>query len=180
MTTIGTRAPEAVLTGPVAWQRTGVIGTELVVPGPDHVSGTVVVAGREPYALDWRAGLDDDAGVVDLVVGCKGAGWTRTLEMRRTGGSWVTHPDLDAEASVLVDGSPIFLSWAMRGLGTEPVRRPVIRVAVPSLEISTTMVTFHRISESRLRVTGGGPAVTYELDRSGMVSARAGQFRRAL
>ena len=178
MTTIGTRAPEAVLTGPVAWQRTGVVGTELVVPGHDHVSGTVVVAGAEPYALDWRARLDDDARVVDLVVVRKGAGEIRTLEMSRAGGTWVTRPDLDADASVLVDGSPIFLTWAVRGLGAAPVRKPVIRVAVPSLEISTTMVTLHLISESRLRVTGDGPAVTYELDRSGMVSARAGQFRR--
>ncbi|BBH70551.1 hypothetical protein ACTI_72360 [Actinoplanes sp. OR16] len=178
MTTIGTRAPAGVFTGAVAWQRTGVVGTELVVAGSEKVSGTAVVVGEEPYALDWRAGIEDGGRVVDLDVTCRSACWTRTLAMSRTGGDWVTHPDLDPEAVVVVDGSPIFLSWVARGLGAEPVRIPTIKIGVPSLVISATTVTYHLISESRLRVTGDGPAVTYELDRSGMVSARAGQFRR--
>jgi hypothetical protein len=186
MTTIGTRAPAAILTGPVAWQRTGVVGTELVLPSPPategnaQVSGVAVVAGDDPFTLDWRAGLDEDGDVVTLAASCRGAGWTRTLDMSRTGGNWVTHPDLDPGALVRIDGSPIFLCWAMRRLrlAAEPVRIATIRVAVPSLEVTVTPMTYQLISANRLRVTGDGPAVTYELDGSGMIDSQAGRFRR--
>jgi hypothetical protein len=181
MTTIGTRARAAVLTGPVAWQRTGTVGTELVIPGgPEQASGTAVIVGGEPFTLDWQAGLDEHGGVVTLAASCRGPGFTRTLEMSRTGGSWVTHADLDPDALVRIDGSPIFLFWAMRKLelGGDPVRRATIRVAVPTLEITTIHLTYQLISANRLRVTGDGPAVTYELDESGMADSRAGHFRR--
>lgn len=182
MTTIGTRVPAIQLSVPVAWQRTGVVGTELVLPERDGARGTAVVTGPEPFVLDWRASVDDDAAVTGLVVGCRGAGWDRTLEMCRAGGRWVTHPDLDPDAVVRVDESPIFLTWVVLRLGltpdSGPVTAPTVRVAVPDLTVSVTRATFQLLSAHRLRVTGDGPAVTYELDAAGVVTSRAGSLRR--
>lgn len=193
MTTIGTRAPGIALTGPVAWQRTSAVGTELVFPGTAGAGGTAVVTGADPYTLDWRAGLDDDSAVTEFAASCKGAGGTRTLEMRRTGDGWVTTAEglgeagqapaeLDPSALILLAGSPIFLFWAVRHLGltvgSGPVDVTVIRVAVPSLTISTGPITCHLVSANRLRVTGDGPAGTYELDDSGMVTYQPGQLRQ--
>jgi hypothetical protein len=39
------------------------------------------------------------------------------------------------------------------------------------------MATFHRVSAGRLRVTGDGPAATYDLDADGIVTYQPGRWR---
>jgi hypothetical protein len=177
--------------GPLTWQRTDVVGTELVLaPG----NGTAVVHGSRPYALQWTA---DDAG---LSVTCRGGGWTRTLELQRDAVGWTCRAGETGDAGLPAPGaadpaaidpaaipritdSPIFLTWAVRQLGltaeSGPVTVPSVRVLVPSLAVVAGHTTFHLVSPNRLRVTGDGPAATYELDPAGVVAYQAGRLRLA-
>ncbi|MDI6102436.1 putative glycolipid-binding domain-containing protein [Actinoplanes sp. NEAU-A12] len=194
-----TRPLRAIPAGPVAWQRTGVIGTELVFPrggarpgatggeppGAERpgAHGTAVVAGGTPYSLQWRAVTDDDAGVQELSVSCRGADWSRTTELRRTDGDWECEgaARIDPDAVVRLADSPIFVTWALRRLGltveSGPMCVPSVRILTPSLEVVPGTATYHLVSPRRLRITGEGPAVTYELDDAGLVAYQPGNLR---
>ncbi|GAA3349460.1 hypothetical protein GCM10020358_71690 [Amorphoplanes nipponensis] len=70
--------------GPLIWQRTDRIGTELVFPpgeDPCAARGSAVVAGPVPHTSRWHADLDPDATVRALDVTCEGVGWSRTLRL---------------------------------------------------------------------------------------------------
>jgi hypothetical protein len=190
--------------GPLVWQRTGTVGTELVLrdgTAPGVVTGSVVVGGRQPYTSRWHADLDGAWRVRALTVTTEGSGWRRNLALSRTGeGSWtcgaeesgsidappagVDHPSrLDGGAVVLLADSPIFLTWAMRALRLSaesgPATAPVIRVRMPWLAVSPGESSFRRVTESKLRVAGDGPAVAYDLDAEGIVTYQPGRLRIA-
>jgi hypothetical protein len=72
--------------GPLVWQRTDTVGTELVLPsGGDGRSadGTAVVAGPVPHTTSFHADLDPRSAVRALTVTCSGVGWARTLHLSR-------------------------------------------------------------------------------------------------
>ena len=72
--------------GPLVWQRTDTVGTELVLPsGGDGGSadGTAVVAGPVPHTTSFHADLDPRSAVRALTVTCSGVGWSRTLHLSR-------------------------------------------------------------------------------------------------
>ena len=72
--------------GPLVWQRTDTVGTELVFPsGADNraADGSAVVAGPLPYTTRFHAELDTAWAVRALTVTCSGGGWSRTLRMIR-------------------------------------------------------------------------------------------------
>ena len=49
--------------GPLVWQRTGTVGTELVLrdgTAPGVVTGAVVVGGPQPYTARWHADVDGE------------------------------------------------------------------------------------------------------------------------
>ncbi|MEV6306624.1 putative glycolipid-binding domain-containing protein [Actinoplanes sp. NPDC051861] len=190
-----TMTARTLLSGPLAWQRTDVVGTELVLaPG----GGTAVVHGALPYAMTWTAEVDDDAVVRELSVTCRGGGWSRTLDLRRNAGGWTCHAAESGDAGLPAPGcadpaaipedavlrvtdSPVFVSWAVRRLAltaeSGPVTVPSARVLVPSLAVVPSATTYHLVSPKRLRVTGDGPATTYELDPSGVVAYQPGRLR---
>jgi hypothetical protein len=59
-------APSTTMAGPLAWQRTDTVGTELVLPsGADNRSadGTAVVAGPVPHTTRFHADLDTRSAV---------------------------------------------------------------------------------------------------------------------
>ncbi|MEU4428072.1 putative glycolipid-binding domain-containing protein [Actinoplanes sp. NPDC024001] len=196
----GTRPADrlaAVPAGPLAWQRTDVVGTELVFPGG---SGTAVVHGATPYAMEWHAELADGAVVRELSVTCRGSGWSRSLRLRRAAEEWACHAEesgdaglpapgapepseLAADAVIRLADSPIFVTWAARRLGltgeTGAVTVPSVRVQLPSLTVVAGTTTYHLVGPNRLRVTGDGPATTYELDPAGVVAYQAGRLRLA-
>src|SRR4051812_50058826 len=61
MATTQRRVTEARTHGPLLWQRTGTVGTELVLrdgTAPGVVTGSVVVGGSQPYTSRWHADLD--------------------------------------------------------------------------------------------------------------------------
>ncbi|GGN43327.1 hypothetical protein FHR83_001816 [Actinoplanes campanulatus] len=184
-------AVPALPAGPLAWQRTSVIGTELVIAREQCAQGTAVVTGAVPFSLGWHAELDEGSRVRELSVSCRGDGWSRSLQMHHTGGEWVIRgdesepapPEIDPEAVPRLTDSPIFVSWAIRRLGLHaepgPVSVPSVRVLVPSLDLVAGTATYHMVSPNRLRITGEGPAATYEIDNAGLVSYQPGNLRLA-
>ncbi|WP_030442220.1 putative glycolipid-binding domain-containing protein [Actinoplanes subtropicus] len=188
--------------GPLVWQRTGTVGTELVLrdgTAPGVVTGAVVVGGSRPYTARWHADLDGAWRVRALTLTTEGSGWRRNLALSRTqAGTWTCGAEqsgsidapaagvddparLDGGAVLLLDDSPIFLTWAMRTLrlsaGAGPVRAPVVRVRMPWLAVAAGESTFHRVGDAKLRVTGDGPAVAYDLDAEGIVTYQPGRLR---
>lgn len=156
--------------GPLAWQRTAVIGTELVFAAPGSAEGTAVVTGSRPHTVQWRADLAEDGAVTGLWVSCLGK------ELRLSGDD-----GLGAEVVPRLADSPIFVTWAINRLGltvaSGAVRAPSLRVVTPSLETVTGTATYHLVSPHRLRITGDGPAVTYEVDDAGLVTYQPGNLR---
>jgi hypothetical protein len=68
--------------GPLVWQRTDTVGTELVFQSgtdPRTATGNAVVAGPLPHATRFHAEIDAAWAVRDLTVACEGAGWSREL-----------------------------------------------------------------------------------------------------
>ncbi|MCU7727678.1 putative glycolipid-binding domain-containing protein [Actinoplanes sp. KI2] len=198
------RRVEARTHGPLVWQRTATVGTELVLrdgTAPGVVTGSVVVGGQQPYTSRWHADLDGAWRVRALTITTEGSGWRRNLALSRAGhGPWTCGAEesggidapaagiddpsrLDGGAVLLLADSPIFLTWAMRTLrlGAEsgPARVPVIRVLMPWLTVVTGDASFHRVSDTKLRVAGDGPAVAYDLDAEGIVTYQPGRLRIA-
>ena len=198
------RVAEARTHGPLLWQRTGTVGTELVLrdgTAPGVVTGAVVVGGPRPFTARWHADVDGAWRVRALTITTEGSGWRRNLALSRTEkGSWACGAEqagpaeappaglddparLDAGAVLLLADSPIFLTWAMRSLrlSAQPgqVRAPVIRVGMPWLTVAAGESSFHRVGEHKLRVSGDGPAVTYDLDAEGIVTYQPGRLRIA-
>ena len=188
--------------GPLVWQRTGTIGTELVLrdgAAPGVVTGSSVIGGNLPYAARWHADLDGAWRVRTLTVTTEGSGWRRNLALSRSGdGTWTCGseesgnlvglaaglPDasaLDAAAVLMLADSPIFLTWALRSLrlapGGAPVATPAVRVRMPWLAVVPGSAALHRVSEHRLRVSGDGPAATFDLDGEGIVTYQPGKLR---
>src|SRR3954451_24255417 len=106
MATTQRRVAEARTHGPLLWQRTGTVGTQLVLrdgPAPGVVTGSVVVGGPQPYTSRWHADLDGAWRVRVLTITTEGSGWRRNLAVSRTGeGSWTC----GAEASGSIDAPP--------------------------------------------------------------------------
>jgi hypothetical protein len=197
--TTGTRRE----TGALIWQRTGMIGTELVVGDggdPPMVSGSAVIGGPLPYATRWHAELDGEWRVRALTVTAEGAGWQRRLALSRGDDGWTAGSEASGEAAgpppgiedptrladvdvLLLSDSPIFLTWAVRHLGCTaeagPVTVPTARVRLPWLTVVPAPSTFQRVGEHRLRVSGDGPVATYDLDADGIVTYQAGRLRIA-
>jgi hypothetical protein len=198
------RVTEARTHGPLVWQRTGTVGTELVLRdgvAPGVVTGAIVVGGRQPFTSRWHADIDGAWRVRALTVTTEGSGWRRNLALSRADdGRWscgveqsgqVAAPPagiddtarLDDDAVLLLTDSPIFLTWAARALKLEPdaaaATTPVIRVSMPWLTVVPGDLTFHRVSDHRLRVAGDGPATSYDLDAEGIVTYQAGRLRIA-
>jgi hypothetical protein len=195
------RVVQARTHGPLVWQRTGTIGTELVLRdggAAGVVTGSAVVGGHRPYTSRWHADLDGAWRVRALTVTTEGSGWRRNLALARTGDGWtcgaeesgavdgppagVDDPSrLDGAAVLLPADSPIFLTWAMRMLRLSPaaglVTTPAIRVRMPWLTVVPGDAALQRVSEHRLRVGGDGPAVSYDLDAEGIVTYQAGRLR---
>jgi hypothetical protein len=188
--------------GPLVWQRTGTIGTELVLRDgvmPGVVTGSSVVGGNLPYAARWHADLDGSWRVQALTITSEGSGWRRNLALSRTpDGPWTCGAEqsgqvdapppgiddptrIDDAALLLVSESPIFLTWALRALRLDPASAattvPVVRIRMPWLTVVPGTATFQRVSENRLRVTGDGPASSYDLDAEGIVTYQAGRLR---
>ena len=204
MATTQRRVAAARSHGPLVWQRTGTVGTELVLrdgTAPGVVTGAVVVGGPRPYTARWHADLDGAWRVRALTITTEGSGWRRNLALSRTDvGAWTcgaeeSGPDeaspagiddparLDAGAVLLLADSPIFLTWAMRtlrlGAGSGPAEAPVIGVRMPWLTVVASESSFHRVSDTKLRVAGDGPAAAYDLDAEGIVTYQPGRLRIA-
>ena len=187
--------------GPLVWQRTGTVGTELVLgagDAPSMVTGSAVVDGPTPYTTRWHADLDGEWRVRSLTLTCEGHGWRRDLALARTAEGWTAGAErsggpegpppgskdparLTGDTVLLLDDSPIFLTWALRhlrlGAGSSPATAPVARVGLPWLTVVPAPVTLHRVGEHRLRVTGDGPVATYDLDGDGIATYQPGRLR---
>ena len=183
--------------GPLIWQRTDTIGTELVIPdGATKMSGTAVVGGPKPYTTQWHAEVGAAGAVRKLDVVCAGLGWRRELHLTRDDQGWQCRtgsageldgpePGID-DASGLPDvvrlaSSPVFLTWAMRALGVDAgapaVTAPTARVLTPSLAVVVGQSRYQRLGDHRLRVSGDEPAASYDLDAAGVVTYQPGRLR---
>jgi hypothetical protein len=190
--------------GPLLWQRTDTVGTELVFQSgtdPRTACGSAVVAGPLPHTTRWHAEANADSVVRALTVTCDGAGWSRTLRLARdTDGTWTCDgeatgdlqaplPGLDEPgrlhpaAIVRLSDSPMFVTWALRRLrltpGDQPVAVPTVRVLTPSLVVLPGISTYQLVSERRLRISGDEPASGYDLDRAGIVTYQPARMRLA-
>jgi hypothetical protein len=90
---------------------------------------------------------------------------------------------LQGATVVRLQDSPIFLTWAMRHLrlvpGAKPSSARTVRVLTPSLAVLPATSTYHLVSAQRLRTTGDGPAVNYDLDHTGLVTYQPARLRLA-
>jgi hypothetical protein len=189
--------------GPLVWQRTDTVGTELVLhhggAGRLMAAGSAVVAGALPHTISWDVELEPSYAVRALTATCRGAGWSRTLWLRREAGEgWTCRTEetgglddappgmedpgrLDGTALIRLTNSPIFLTWALRRLRLRPdsgsVCAPTARIRTPSLTVLPGMSTFHQLSDRRLRVSGDEPSTRYDLDDAGIVIYQPGRFR---
>jgi hypothetical protein len=189
--------------GPLVWQRTDTVGTELVLHHGDAgrltVVGSAVVAGALPHTVGWDAELEPSCAIRALTVTCHGAGWSRTLWLRHEAAEgWTCRTEetgdlddvppgieapgrLDGTALVRLTDSPIFLTWALCRLrltpDTGPVCAPTVRIRTPSLSVLPGASTFHRLSQQRLRVSGDEPSTRYDLDDAGIIVYQPGRFR---
>jgi hypothetical protein len=189
--------------GPLVWQRTDTVGTELVLhhggAGWLTVTGSAVVAGALPHTIGWQADLDPSWAVRAVTVTSRGAGWSRTLWLSRdpvdgwscrteeTGDLGETLPGvedpslLDGGAVVRLADSPVFLTWALRRLRLTPATGPVcaatLRIRTPSLTVLPGVSAYQLIGDRRLRVSGDEPPARYDLDAAGIVIYQPGRFR---
>jgi hypothetical protein len=98
--------------GPLVWQRTDTVGTELVFQAgsdPRTATGSAVVAGPLPHTTRWHADLDTDSRVQALAVTCQGGDWSRTLRLARDpGGAWTcrTEETGDLARTLAAGGHP--------------------------------------------------------------------------
>jgi hypothetical protein len=179
-------------TGPLIWQRTDTVGTELVFPDADGrtAAGTGVIGGTGPHSVHWLAAIDEASGVRALTVTCESSQSRRTLEMtREDDGTLVFRSGDDAPTRlegievVRVTDSPMFLSWALRRLALTPAAGAVpamtARVLLPSLTVATGTTTYQLVSDQRLRIGGDEAGASFDLDPSGIVAYRAGRLRLA-
>jgi uncharacterized protein len=150
--------------GPLVWQRTDTVGTELVFQtstAQPTATGSAVVAGPLPHTTHWHADLDGDWAVRALTVTTRGSDWTRTVRLARDDDGWtcrteetgdlgrslsgsghpapplpgIDDPDrLNAATLIRIDDSPVFLTWAMRRLRLIPGDKPV---AVATVRVLT-------------------------------------------
>jgi hypothetical protein len=95
--------------GPLVWQRTDTVGTELVFPAgsdPGTATGSAVVAGPLPHTTRWQADLDTDSRVRAVTVTCQGGDWSRTLWLARDpDGAWTCRTEETGDlARVLAAG----------------------------------------------------------------------------
>jgi len=178
--------------GPLIWQRTDTVGTELVFPDADGrtAAGTAVIGGTGPHSVHWTVALDAASGVRALTVTCESSQFRRTLELtREDDGTLVFHTGDDAPARlegvdvVRVTDSPMFLTWAVRRLGLTSaagvLRATTARVLLPSLTVATGTTTYQLVSDQRLRIEGDEAGATFDLDPSGIVAYRPGRLRLA-
>jgi len=95
--------------GPLVWQRTDTVGTELVLPaGADDrfAEGTAVVAGSVPHTTRFQADLDTRSAVRALTVTCSGAGWSRVLHLSRDADAgWTCRTEETGDLHLSLTGS---------------------------------------------------------------------------
>jgi hypothetical protein len=187
-----TRAPHDP-SGPLIWQRTDTVGTELVFPDADGrtAAGTAVIGGTGPHSVHWLAALDDRSGVRALTVTCESSQFRRTLEMTREDDDALVFRTGDDEEPIRLEGievvrvtdSPMFLTWALRRLRLTPaagaVAATTARVLLPSLTVATGATSYHLLSDQRLRIGGDEASATFDLDEAGIVAYRPGRLRLA-
>jgi hypothetical protein len=188
--------------GPLVWQRTDTVGTELVMhhggAGRLTAAGSAVVAGALPHIIGWEADLEPSWAVRALTVTCRGAGWSRTLWLRRdAAGSWtcrteatgdlnemppgIDDPDrLDSTAPVRLSDWPIFL------LGAAPAafdagQRTGVRTDGADLHAVADAATRNGHVPPARRPSDAGQRQrtvhSYDLDNAGIVTYRSGRFR---
>jgi hypothetical protein len=179
--------------GPLIWQRTDTVGTELVFRDADGrtAAGTAVIGGTGPHSVQWMAALDDASGVRALTVTCESSQSRRTLSMtREDDGTLVFRAGDDGEPLrlegvdvVRITDSPMFLTWSLRRLklsvAAGVVSAMTARVLLPSLTVATGTSTYQLVSDRRLRVGGDEAATVLDLDESGIVTYRPGRLRLA-
>jgi hypothetical protein len=179
--------------GPLLWQRTDTVGTELVFPDADGrtAAGTAVIGGTGPHSVHWLAALDDVSGVRALTVTSESSQSRRTLSMTREEDGTLVFRAGDDEEPIRLEGievvritdSPMFLTWAIRRLGLTPeagrVSATTARVLLPSLTVATGTSTYQLVSDQRLRVGGDEASIVLDLDSAGIVTYRPGRLRLA-
>jgi hypothetical protein len=179
--------------GPLIWQRTDTVGTELVFRDADGrtAAGTAVIGGTGPHSVQWLAALDEHEGVRALTVTSESSQTRRTLTMtREDDGALVFRTGEGAEPTrlegidvVRITDSPMFLTWATRRLaltpGTGAVAAMTARVLLPSLTVATGRTTYQLVSDRRLRVAGDEAAISLDLDEAGIVTYRPGRLKLA-
>jgi hypothetical protein len=179
--------------GPLLWQRTDTVGTELVFPDADGrtAAGTAVIGGTGPHSVHWLAALDDVSGVRALTVTSESSQSRRTVSMTREQDGTLVFRTGDDEEPIRLEGvevvrvtdSPMFLTWAIRRLGLTPevgrVSATTARVLLPSLTVATGTSTYQLVSDQRLRVGGDEASIVLDLDPAGIVTYRPGRLRLA-
>ena len=136
--------------------------------GTLSAQGAWVRSEPEPYSLSYA--LETTSGFVTraLEVSAWGAGWSRSLELRRRDdGAWVAEPggeladvagalDCDLGYSCLTNTMPVLRHGLLEGGG--PIDLLMAWVSVPGLQVEASAQRYTHIA----RRPGGGALVRYE------------------
>jgi hypothetical protein len=169
----------------------------------DRLVARGVQLGVDPVPYEARYSLDTSPGydTAHLSVNASGAGWSRTLDLRRdSAGAWdisvsatgqVDMPDpggtaaefdggrdCDLQSSPLTNAMPVLRERLLDGGG--PVDLVMAWVAVPALTVSRSDQRYEPIDARRVRYVtpGGGFTAELELDEDGLVVSYPGLAER--
>lgn len=154
------------------WQ--GAEGPALELARAEVRNGTLTAQGAwvrsepEPYSLSYALETTLEFVTRALTVSAWGAGWSRTLDLRRRDdGAWVAEPggeladvagalDCDLGYSCLTNTMPVLRHGLLEGGG--PIDLLMAWVSVPGLQVEASTQRYTHI----VRRPGGGAVVRYE------------------
>ena len=178
------------------WQGYGPPSLELATVELDRgvlvARGTVVRAAPEPCTVSYILETADDLVTSSLAVTAWGAGWTRSLELRRDReGAWWAQPggplrelegalDCDIAYCCLTNTMPVLRNRLQGRVGTADLL--VAWVSVPDLVVHVSRQRYTHIARAGggavVKFESGGYAADVEFDSAGFVTDYPGLARR--
>jgi hypothetical protein len=156
------------------WQGAAVPSLEIAAieeeDGCLSVRGTLVRASPEPCTVSYQLETTDEHVTVSLGVTAYGAGWSRSLELRRgAGGAWSSAPggrlpeldgalDCDIGFCCLTNTMPVLRHGLHSRVGTAELL--VAWVSVPDLRVHADRQRYRHLARA-----GGGAVVRFESGR---------------
>lgn len=178
------------------WQGYGAPSLELAAvelgDGVLSARGTVIRAAPEPWTMSYELETVQDFVTTSLTVGAWGAGWSRSLSLRRDGdGEWRAEPggkllgldgalDCDLAYCCLTNTMPVLRNRLHGRVGS--VNLAVAWVSLPDLTVHLSRQRYTHLARASggavVKFESGSYAADVEFDAAGFVRDYPGLARR--